>query len=79
MGSAPCHSRQPIYLGGPVPRTVDGAAHQAFVGRGRTGPGRFFRREATRTSTKLVLTEEPVVQNPSSDMPAGAPDNWKAK
>ena len=58
MGSAPCHSRQPVYLGGPVPGPLMSLHTTAELAETEPVPGVFFAAKKQHLD-ELVLTEEP--------------------
>jgi putative transcriptional regulator len=59
VGSSPCHSRQPIYLGGPVPGPLLSLHAQPKLGEVELAPGVFFAAKKQHLDT-LVLAEGPV-------------------
>jgi putative transcriptional regulator len=58
VGSAPCHSRQPIYLGGPVPGPLLALHNKPKLGEAEPVSGVFFAAKKQHLDT-LVLDEEP--------------------
>jgi putative transcriptional regulator len=58
VGSAPCHSRQPIYLGGPVPGPLLALHNRAALAETETVPGVYFSAKKQHLDA-LVLNEEP--------------------
>jgi putative transcriptional regulator len=58
VGSAPCHSRQPVYLGGPVPGPLISLHTKPELSETETLPGVFFAAKKQHLDA-LVLTEEP--------------------
>ena len=58
VGSAPCHSRQPVYLGGPVPGPLISLHTTPALAETETLPGVFFAAKKQHLDV-LVLTEEP--------------------
>lgn len=58
VGSAPCHSEQPVYLGGPVPGPLIALHTKPTLAETETLPGVFFAAKKQHLDS-LVLTEEP--------------------
>jgi putative transcriptional regulator len=58
LGSSPCHSHQPVYLGGPVPGPLMALHNRPELGEGEPVPGVFFAAKKLHLDT-LVLSEEP--------------------
>jgi putative transcriptional regulator len=58
VGSAPCRSRQPVYLGGPVPGPLMSLHSKPDLAETEALPGVFFAAKKQHLD-KLVLTEEP--------------------
>jgi putative transcriptional regulator len=58
VGSAPCHSQQPIYLGGPVPGPLLALHSNPSLAETEALPGVFFAAKKQHLDL-LVLTEEP--------------------
>jgi putative transcriptional regulator len=58
VGSAPCHSRQPVYLGGPVPGPLMALHTQTKLAEAEPAPGVFFAAKKQHLDA-LVLSEEP--------------------
>jgi putative transcriptional regulator len=58
VGSAPCHSQQPVYLGGPVPGPLIAIHTMSAIAETEALPGVFFAAKKQHLD-KLVLTEEP--------------------
>jgi putative transcriptional regulator len=58
LGSAPCHSQQPVYLGGPVPGPLIALHTNSLLGETEALPGVYFAAKKQRLDS-LVLTEEP--------------------
>jgi putative transcriptional regulator len=58
VGSAPCHSRQPIYLGGPVPGPLISLHDRPALAEAEPAPGVFFAARKQHLDA-LVLSEEP--------------------
>lgn len=58
VGSAPCHSRQPIYLGGPVPGPLMSLHTKPNLAEAEPAPGVFFAAKKQHLD-QLVLNEEP--------------------
>jgi putative transcriptional regulator len=58
VGSAPCHSRQPIYLGGPVPGPLMSLHTKLELAETEPAPGVFFAAKKQHLDA-LVLNEEP--------------------
>jgi putative transcriptional regulator len=58
VGSAPCHSRQPVYLGGPVPGPLLSLHTKPELAETEALPGVFFAAKKQHLDA-LVLTEEP--------------------
>jgi putative transcriptional regulator len=58
VGSAPCHSRQPVYLGGPVPGPLTSLHTIAALAEVEPVPGVFFAAKKQHLD-ELVLSEEP--------------------
>ncbi len=59
VGSAPCHSRRPVYLGGPVPGPLMALHTRPKLGEAQPLPGVFFAAKKQYLDA-LVLSEEPV-------------------
>jgi putative transcriptional regulator len=58
VGSAPCHSRQPIYIGGPVPGPLMALHSKLELAETEPAPGVFFAAKKQHLDA-LVLNEEP--------------------
>jgi len=58
VGSAPCRSRQPIYLGGPVPGPLVALHNRPALAENQPAPGVFFAAKKQHLD-QLVLDEEP--------------------
>lgn len=58
VGSAPCHSQQPIYLGGPVPGPLMALHNRPSLAELEPSPGVFFAAKKQHLDA-LVLDEEP--------------------
>lgn len=58
VGSAACHSRQPVYLGGPVPGPLLSLHTRPELAEAEPSPGIFFAAKKKFLDT-LVLNEEP--------------------
>jgi putative transcriptional regulator len=58
VGSAPCHSRQPVYMGGPVPGPLLSLHTQSALAEMEPAPGVFFAAKKPHLDA-LVLNEEP--------------------
>jgi putative transcriptional regulator len=58
VGSAPCHSRQPVYLGGPVPGPLISLHNRPAMAEAQPAPGVFFAAKKQHLDA-LVLSEEP--------------------
>ena len=58
VGSSPCHSRQPVYLGGPVPGPLLALHTSPSLAETSPLPGVFFAAQKQHLDT-LVLAEEP--------------------
>lgn len=58
VGSSPCHSRQPIYLGGPVPGPLLALHNRPGLAEAEPAPGVFFAAKKQHLDS-LVLTEDP--------------------
>jgi putative transcriptional regulator len=58
VGSAPCHSRQPVYLGGPVPGPLVSLHTKRALAEMEPAPGVFFAAKKQHLD-QLVLSEEP--------------------
>ena len=58
VGSAPCHSQQPVYLGGPVPGPLISLHTKPELAETETLPGVLFAAKIQHLDA-LVLTEEP--------------------
>ncbi|MCE5268595.1 MAG: YqgE/AlgH family protein [Planctomycetaceae bacterium] len=58
VGSAPCHSQQPIYLGGPVPGPLMSLHTKRELAESEPVPGVFFAAKKQHLD-ELVLDEEP--------------------
>jgi len=58
VGSAPCNSRQPIYLGGPVPGPLLALHNRSALAEMEAVPGVFFAVKKQHLD-QLVLDEEP--------------------
>ena len=58
MGSAPCHSRQPVYLGGPVPGPLMALHDRPALAEAEPAPGVFFAAKKEHLDA-WCLTEEP--------------------
>jgi putative transcriptional regulator len=58
VGSAPCNSRQPIYLGGPVPGPLMSLHDRPSLAEAEPAPGVFFAAKKEHLD-ELVLSEEP--------------------
>jgi len=58
VGSGPCHSRQPVYMGGPVPGPLMALHSQPNLAEMEVVPGVFFAAKKPHLD-KLVLTEVP--------------------
>jgi putative transcriptional regulator len=58
VGSAPCHSRQPVYLGGPVPGPLMSLHTKPTLAEAEPTSGVFFAAKKQHLD-ELVLTEEP--------------------
>lgn len=58
VGSAPCHSEQPVYLGGPVPGPLIALHTNSVLAETEALPGVFFAAKKQHLDS-LVLTEEP--------------------
>jgi putative transcriptional regulator len=58
VGSAPCHSRQPVYLGGPVPGPLIAIHGNPSLAEMEPLPGVFFAARKLHLDS-LVLTEKP--------------------
>ena len=59
VGSGPCHSRQPVYVGGPVPGPLMALHTRPKLAEMEVVPGVFFAAKKQHLD-ELVLTEEPV-------------------
>ncbi len=70
VGSAPCHSRQPVYVGGPVPGPLLSLHTKPTLAEMEPLPGVFFAAKKQHLD-ELVLSEEPAYKC-SSVTPAGA-------
>jgi putative transcriptional regulator len=57
VGSAPCHCRRPVYLGGPVPGPLMALHTQPALAEAEPAPGVFFAAKKQHLD-ELVLTEE---------------------
>jgi putative transcriptional regulator len=58
VGSAPCHSRQPVYLGGPVPGPLISLHNKPELAETEALPGVFVAAKKQHLDA-LVMTEEP--------------------
>ena len=58
VGSAPCHSRQPVYVGGPVPGPLLSLHTRPALAEMEPAPGVFFAAKKPHLD-ELVLSEEP--------------------
>jgi putative transcriptional regulator len=58
VGSAPCHSRQPVYLGGPVPGPLMALHNRPALAEVQPAPGVYFAAKKQHLDT-LVLSEKP--------------------
>lgn len=58
VGSAPCHTRQPVYLGGPVPGPLVALHTKPSLAEGEPAPGVYFAAKKMHLD-QLVLNEEP--------------------
>jgi putative transcriptional regulator len=58
VGSAPCHSRQPVYVGGPVPGPLLSLHTKRALAEMEPAPGVFFSAKKQHLDA-LVLDEEP--------------------
>lgn len=58
VGSSPCPSRQPVYLGGPVPGPLMALHTKPALAEAEPAPGVFFAAKKQHLD-QLVLTEEP--------------------
>ncbi|MEN6458096.1 MAG: YqgE/AlgH family protein [Thermoguttaceae bacterium] len=58
VGSAPCHSRQPVYLGGPVPGPLMSLHATPELAESEPLPGVYFAAKKQHLD-QLVLSEEP--------------------
>lgn len=58
VGSAPCHSRQPLYLGGPVPGPLTSLHNRPLLAEVQPAPGVFFAAKKQHLD-RLVLDETP--------------------
>jgi putative transcriptional regulator len=58
VGSAPCHSHQPVYLGGPVPGPLMSLHTQRNLAESEPAPGVFFAAKKHNLDA-LVLNEDP--------------------
>ena len=58
VGSAPCHSRQPVYVGGPVPGPLLSLHSKPALAEMEPAPGVFFAAKKQHLD-ELVLSEEP--------------------
>ncbi len=58
VGSAPCHSRQPVYVGGPVPGPLLSLHTTPALAEMEPAPGVFFAAKKQHLD-ELVLSEEP--------------------
>jgi putative transcriptional regulator len=58
VGSAPCHSQQPVYLGGPVPGPLISLHNRPSLAEVEPVPGVFFAAKK-QILDELVLSEEP--------------------
>ena len=58
VGSEPCNSRQPVYMGGPVPGPLMALHTKPNLAEAEPAPGVFFAAKKQHLD-KLVLTEEP--------------------
>jgi putative transcriptional regulator len=58
VGSAPCHSRQPVYAGGPVPGPLLSLHTKPALAEMEPTPGVFFAAKKQHLD-ELVLSEEP--------------------
>jgi putative transcriptional regulator len=58
LGSAPCHSRQPVYVGGPVPGPLLSLHTKPALAEMEPAPGVFFAAKKQHLD-ELVLSEEP--------------------
>jgi putative transcriptional regulator len=58
VGSAPCHSHQPVYLGGPVPGPLMALHDRSDLAETQPAPGVFFAAKKQHLD-ELVLTESP--------------------
>jgi len=58
VGSAPCHSRQPVYLGGPVPGPLVSLHNRPSLAETCPTPGVFFAAKKLNLD-QLVLDEKP--------------------
>jgi putative transcriptional regulator len=58
VGSAPCHSQQPVYLGGPVPGPLIALHTKPELAETEALPGVFFAAKKQHLDV-LVLSEEP--------------------
>ena len=58
VGSSPCHSQQPVYLGGPVPGPLMSLHTQPELAEAEPTPGIFFAAQKMHLDA-LVLTQNP--------------------
>ena len=58
VGSAPCHTRQPVYLGGPVPGPLVALHTKPSLAEVEPAPGVYFAAKKMHLD-QLVLDEEP--------------------
>ena len=58
VGSSPCHSRQPVYFGGPVPGPLMSLHTKPDLAEAEPAPGVFFAAKKQHLDA-LVLDEEP--------------------
>jgi putative transcriptional regulator len=58
VGSAPCHSRQPVYVGGPVPGPLMALHDRPKLAEMEVVPGVFFAAKKQHLD-ELVMSEEP--------------------
>jgi putative transcriptional regulator len=58
VGSAPCHSQKPVYLGGPVPGPLMSLHTRRNLAEAEPTPGVFFAAKKVNLDA-LVMTEEP--------------------
>jgi len=58
VGSSPCHSRRPVYLGGPVPGPLMSLHDRPSLAEAEPVPGVFFAAKKQHLDA-LVLSEEP--------------------